>query len=88
MMSIASTLHENIPLIEVADGVLLDVIVADPQARTLILVRLSDRVAIIAPGGFAAVSYTHLPAHETVLDLVCRLLLEQKNHVVCPATIP
>jgi hypothetical protein len=54
MMSIASTLHENIPLIEVADGVLLDVIAADPQARPLILVRLSDRVAIIAPGGFDA----------------------------------
>ena len=26
------------------------------------------------------VSYTHLRAHETVLDLVCRLLLAQKNH--------
>ena len=27
------------------------------------------------------VSYTHLRAHETVLDLVCRLLLEKKkNH--------
>ena len=26
-----------------------------------------------------AVSYTHLRAHETVLDLVCRLLLENKN---------
>ena len=25
------------------------------------------------------VSYTHLRAHETVLDLVCRLLLENKN---------
>src|SRR5665811_2550556 len=25
------------------------------------------------------VSYTHLRAHETVLDLVCRLLLEKKN---------
>ena len=29
--------------------------------------------------GFAAVSYTHLRAHETVLDLVCRLLLEKKK---------
>ena len=28
---------------------------------------------------FVAVSYTHLRAHETVLDLVCRLLLEKKN---------
>ena len=27
-----------------------------------------------------AVSYTHLRAHETVLDLVCRLLLEQKKY--------
>ena len=26
-----------------------------------------------------AVSYTHLRAHETVLDLVCRPLLEKKN---------
>jgi len=29
---------------------------------------------------FAPVSYTHLRAHETVLDLVCRLLLEKKKH--------
>ena len=27
----------------------------------------------------APVSYTHLRAHETVLDLVCRLLLEKNN---------
>ena len=26
-----------------------------------------------------AVSYTHLRAHETVLDLVCRLLLDKKH---------
>ena len=33
-------------------------------------------------GGDAAVSYTHLRAHETVLELVCRLLLEtQKQRV-------
>ena len=35
------------------------------------------------PGGAAhgrgPVSYTHLRAHETVLDLVCRLLLENKK---------
>ena len=29
--------------------------------------------------GSADVSYTHLRAHETVLDLVCRLLLEKKK---------
>ena len=30
-------------------------------------------------GAIEAVSYTHLRAHETVLDLVCRLLLEKKK---------
>ena len=29
--------------------------------------------------GAGAVSYTHLRAHETVLDLVCRLLLEKNK---------
>src|SRR5664280_1405784 len=29
--------------------------------------------------GYGTVSYTHLRAHETVLDLVCRLLLEKKK---------
>ena len=29
--------------------------------------------------GKLSVSYTHLRAHETVLDLVCRLLLDKKN---------
>ena len=30
-------------------------------------------------GSAKPVSYTHLRAHETVLDLVCRLLLEKKT---------
>ena len=30
--------------------------------------------------GRVAVSYTHLRAHETVLDIVCRLLLEKKKN--------
>ena len=34
----------------------------------------NDFVGIAVP-----VSYTHLRAHETVLDLVCRLLLEKKK---------
>ena len=33
----------------------------------------------IAAGALIPVSYTHLRAHETVLDLVCRLLLEKKK---------
>eukprot|EP00657_Telonema_sp_P-1_P010528 TRINITY_DN5008_c0_g3_i2.p1 TRINITY_DN5008_c0_g3~~TRINITY_DN5008_c0_g3_i2.p1 ORF type:complete len:419 (-),score=129.94 TRINITY_DN5008_c0_g3_i2:51-1307(-) len=32
--------------------------------------------------GVVAVSYTHLRAHETVLDLVCRLLLEKKKNKI------
>ena len=31
------------------------------------------------PGAYHPVSYTHLRAHETVLDIVCRLLLEKKK---------
>ena len=31
------------------------------------------------PFDIGPVSYTHLRAHETVLDLVCRLLLEKKK---------
>ena len=42
---------------------------------------LVDQFAAATPmGRLAAVSYTHLRAHETVLDLVCRLLLEKKKH--------
>ena len=33
----------------------------------------------VAGEGVGPVSYTHLRAHETVLDLVCRLLLEKKQ---------
>ena len=40
----------------------------------------NDLVAFVYAGYYARpVSYTHLRAHETVLDLVCRLLLEKKN---------
>ena len=37
--------------------------------------------------GSEAVSYTHLRAHETVLDLVCRLLLEKKK-TTCQLHLP
>ena len=39
---------------------------------------LRGQINAAAPGA-EAVSYTHLRAHETVLDLVCRLLLEKKT---------
>ena len=53
-----------------------------------ITVRQGRDVTLIATGGMLCnaigaastpVSYTHLRAHETVLDLVCRLLLEKKK---------
>ena len=37
--------------------------------------------------GAGPVSYTHLRAHETVLDLVCRLLLEKKKKHLQNSTI-
>ena len=40
---------------------------------------LDDWQARLADQGVEPVSYTHLRAHETVLDLVCRLLLEKKK---------
>eukprot|EP00656_Telonema_subtile_P052924 TRINITY_DN750_c0_g1_i2.p1 TRINITY_DN750_c0_g1~~TRINITY_DN750_c0_g1_i2.p1 ORF type:complete len:248 (-),score=32.68 TRINITY_DN750_c0_g1_i2:22-765(-) len=43
----------------------------------------ADRIAFVSGftvmGTLWTVSYTHLRAHETVLDLVCRLLLEKKK---------
>ena len=37
-------------------------------------------VRVIKNYGFFAVSYTHLRAHETGRNLVCRLLLEKKKN--------
>ena len=45
-----AVLHENVPLIEVSDKLLLDALLADSTAGPYLLTRLSDRVAIIAPG--------------------------------------
>ena len=40
---------------------------------------LSNEILVTCPNCKNPVSYTHLRAHETVLDLVCRLLLEKKK---------
>ena len=40
---------------------------------------LAQQFAPLRADTLQAVSYTHLRAHETVLDLVCRLLLEKKK---------
>lgn len=45
-----TVLHKNVPLIEVSDPLLLNTLLADSIAAPCILTRLSDRVAIVAPG--------------------------------------
>ena len=44
--------HDNLPLIEVTDAHILDDLYADPRTAIYLLTRLSDRVAIVAPGQF------------------------------------
>ena len=55
----------------------------DVRAATHADLRGSDRPVVDRAAPMASaqgpVSYTHLRAHETVLDLVCRLLLEKKQ---------
>ena len=66
-----------------SQGVVVDLFGADrwvdmvnPEAGSEDMSFVLDEV----PGAYLnAVSYTHLRAHETVLDIVCRLLLDKKN---------
>ena len=66
------------PLSPLLSNILLDEWDKELEQRGHRFVRYAD-----------AVSYTHLRAHETVLDLVCRLLLEKKkpSHNTSPNTI-
>jgi hypothetical protein len=43
-------LHANLPLIEVAAPWLLDAILADSAASRHVLLRLSETIALVAPG--------------------------------------
>ena len=53
---------------------------AGKSTLAALMVRLIDpQTGRVLIDGLDAVSYTHLRAHETVLDLVCSLLLEHKN---------
>ena len=54
--------------------------------EAIVLVMFLGMMVLMATGqrvfamiGFVAVSYTHLRAHETVLELVCRLLLDKNK---------
>ena len=48
----STIVHDNVPIIEVADKVALDALLVDTVAARYILTRLSDRVAVVAPGKF------------------------------------
>ena len=59
-------------------------LIADGNHRFAVIQELNiDKVpCVVYEEGhdpYAPVSYTHLRAHETVLDIVCRLLLEKKK---------
>ena len=43
-------LHENLPIIEVADPLILDDLYADLRAAQFLLTRLGPTVAVVAPG--------------------------------------
>ena len=58
-------------------GVLWSII--RPLMTIFVFTIIFGRLAKLPSDGVPSVSYTHLRAHETVLDLVCRLLLEKKN---------
>jgi hypothetical protein len=45
-----AVLHTNVSLVEVADKMLLDALSADAVAAPYILTRLSDHIALVAPG--------------------------------------
>ena len=47
----APTLHIGLTLVEVDEPELLEELAADPRVGPLIVTRLSDRVAVVAPGG-------------------------------------
>ena len=48
------TMHENVPLLEVTDSHLLDLLYADPAASQCLLARLSPTATLVAPGKFDA----------------------------------
>ena len=60
---------------ETLAALLLAHVLADFVFQTRWIVQNKRRPSVL----LLPVSYTHLRAHETVLDLVCRLLLEKKK---------
>jgi len=49
-------LHKNLPILEVDDPALLDLLAADPKVAECLLERLGERAALIDPERFEALS--------------------------------
>src|SRR5665648_1187057 len=62
------------PSIENFVNLIVDNLAKEIKENNLVMPKI-----LIEPGRSIAVSYTHLRAHETRHDLVCRLLLEKKT---------
>jgi hypothetical protein len=60
-----AVLHTNLPLVEVADPLLLEELRADRQLGPLLLAQLSDCVAVVKPGGGEQVMRALLKAGHT-----------------------
>ena len=67
------------PLLKARVPVLVEKPLADVPVNADTIIDASVRMNTPLMVGYTPVSYTHLRAHETVLDLVCRLLLEKKK---------
>ena len=63
---------------QLGHSVCLQVIFRDPRGSKAAQ-QAEQTLREVKLPGVVAVSYTHLRAHETVLDIVCRLLLEKKK---------
>ena len=62
-------------------GILLPIIsIARKEQGSNTFYAIIAFAALIVSMGYVAVSYTHLRAHETKANLVCRLLLEKKKY--------
>ena len=51
-MAQSTIIHDNLSLIETANKLLLDALMADPATRAFLLARITDTVAIVQPDKF------------------------------------
>eukprot|EP00657_Telonema_sp_P-1_P004228 TRINITY_DN19762_c0_g1_i1.p1 TRINITY_DN19762_c0_g1~~TRINITY_DN19762_c0_g1_i1.p1 ORF type:complete len:117 (+),score=24.05 TRINITY_DN19762_c0_g1_i1:109-459(+) len=66
--------------VELENGHVITAHISGKMRMHYIKILPGDKVKVeMSP--YDPVSYTHLRAHETVLDLVCRLLLEKKKNI-------